>query len=99
MEAESSLRVKSSHRSTSPPGCSFLYRAKLRELWGEHCGSCAYCLCTAKTLVTDFYRDKVEQFCSQECNSKYNKLLCHVSFFLFYPPSSSCQVCQHSLSH
>lgn len=62
------------------PGCSFLYRAKLQQLWGEHCSLCAYCLSTAKTLVTDFYQDKVEQFCSQECNTKYNKLLCHVSF-------------------
>lgn len=61
------------------PGCSFLFRAKLQELWGEHCSSCAYCLSTAKTVVSDFYRDKVEHFCSQECNTKYNKLLCHVS--------------------
>lgn len=67
-------------------GCSFLFMARLKELWGEHCSSCAYCLSTTRTLVSDFYRNKMENFCSHECNTKYNKLLCHLA---------RCDTCGH----
>ncbi|XP_075886472.1 uncharacterized protein LOC142890974 isoform X7 [Nelusetta ayraudi] len=78
--------VDNKERHFCSEGCGFLFRAKLQELWGEHCSSCACCLSTTKTVVSDFYRDKVEHFCSQECNTKYNKLLCHLA---------SCDTCGH----
>ena len=61
------------------PGCSVLFRHELEKTWGEHCSSCAYCLSISKTLVTAEYDGTEEEFCSEDCSSKFNKLLSRVS--------------------
>lgn len=57
-----------------------LLRHELDIKWGDHCRSCAHCLCISKTVVTAKYEDTEEQFCSKECSLKYNMLLCNVSW-------------------
>lgn len=56
-----------------------LFRHELEKKWGEHCHSCAYCLSISKTVVTAQYDGTEEEFCSEDCNSKYKMLFCHVS--------------------
>lgn len=51
---------------------------ELKKNWGDHCHSCTYCLSISKTLVTAPYGGAKKEFCSEECNSKYNRLFCHV---------------------
>lgn len=56
-----------------------LFRHELEQEWGVHCSSCAYCMCISRTLVTAKYKGTDEKFCSEDCNSKYKMLFCHVS--------------------
>lgn len=63
----------------SSQGCVMLFSNELEKKWGEHCRSCVYCLSISKTVATAQYKGTDEQFCSEECNSKYNMLFCHVS--------------------
>ncbi|KAM6899612.1 zinc finger MYM-type protein 4-like [Xenentodon cancila] len=60
-------------------GCKLLFRHELSEKWGKHCQSCVYCHCVSKKLVTAQYGGSVEEFCSEECRSKYTMLFCHVA--------------------
>uniref|UniRef100_A0A8C4GWA1 TRASH domain-containing protein n=1 Tax=Dicentrarchus labrax TaxID=13489 RepID=A0A8C4GWA1_DICLA len=60
-------------------GCIMLFCHELEERWGEYCHLCAYCLSTSKTLVTAQYKGVEEEFCSEECNSNYNMLFCHLA--------------------
>ncbi|XP_049890842.1 uncharacterized protein LOC126384039 isoform X1 [Epinephelus moara] len=60
-------------------GCLRLFQHELEKKWGEHCGSCAYCFSISKTLVTAKYEGIDEEFCSEECSSNYNMLLCRVA--------------------
>lgn len=60
---------------------------ELKKNWGDHCHPCTYCLSISKTLVTAPYGGTKKEFCSEECNSKYNRLLCHVS------ASDNCSYC------
>lgn len=55
------------------------FREELEKNWGDHCHSCTYCLSISKTLVTAPYSGTKMEFCSEACNSKYNRLFCHVS--------------------
>lgn len=59
-------------------GCKLLFRHELSKNWGKHCHSCVYCHCVSKKLVTAQYGGSVEEFCSEECRSKYTMLFCHV---------------------
>ncbi|KAM7373555.1 hypothetical protein PAMP_008397 [Pampus punctatissimus] len=60
-------------------GCKLLYRHDLSKSWGKHCHSCSYCHCVSKKLVTAQYGGATEEFCSEECRSKYTMLFCHVA--------------------
>ncbi|KAM9339822.1 zinc finger MYM-type protein 4-like [Symphorus nematophorus] len=60
-------------------GCKLLYRHDLTKNWGKHCHSCAYCHSVSKKLVTAQYGGSTEEFCSEECRSKYTMLFCHVA--------------------
>ncbi|KAM9839138.1 zinc finger MYM-type protein 4 [Aulostomus maculatus] len=60
-------------------GCKLLYRHELAKSWGKHCHSCSYCHCVSKKLVTAQYGGSTEEFCSEECRSKYTMLFCHVA--------------------
>lgn len=61
------------------PGCKLLFRHDLTKNWGKHCNSCIYCHSVSKKLVTAQYGSSTEEFCSEECRSKYTMLFCHVS--------------------
>uniref|UniRef100_A0A3Q4HI90 Zinc finger MYM-type protein 4-like n=1 Tax=Neolamprologus brichardi TaxID=32507 RepID=A0A3Q4HI90_NEOBR len=60
-------------------GCKLLFRHDLSKNWGKHCHSCVYCHSVSKKLVTAQYGGSTEEFCSEECRSKYTMLFCHVS--------------------
>ncbi|XP_074542366.1 zinc finger MYM-type protein 4 isoform X3 [Halichoeres trimaculatus] len=60
-------------------GCKLLFRHDLAKAWGKHCGSCVYCHSMSKKLVTAQYGGSTEEFCSEECRSKYTMLFCHVA--------------------
>lgn len=60
-------------------GCKLLFRHDLTKNWGKHCHSCVYCHSVSKKLVTAQYGGSTEEFCSEECRSKYTMLFCHVS--------------------
>lgn len=60
-------------------GCKVLFRQKLAKTWGKHCKSCEYCYSMSKKLVTATYGGSTEEFCSDDCRSKYTMLFCHVS--------------------
>lgn len=61
------------------PGCKLLFRHDLTKHWGKHCHSCVYCHSVSKKLVTAQYGGSTEEFCSDDCRSKYTMLFCHVS--------------------
>ncbi|KAG8004892.1 Zinc finger MYM-type protein 4 [Nibea albiflora] len=67
-------------------GCKMLFRHELEQEWGAHCSSCAYCMSISKTLVTAKYKGTDEKFCSEDCNSKYKMLFCHIA---------KCDTCGH----
>uniref|UniRef100_A0A3Q3VLI9 TRASH domain-containing protein n=1 Tax=Mola mola TaxID=94237 RepID=A0A3Q3VLI9_MOLML len=60
-------------------GCKLLYRHDLTKNWGKHCHSCVYCHSISKKLVTAQYGGSIEEFCSDECRSRYTMLFCHVA--------------------
>nr|XP_024655714.1 zinc finger MYM-type protein 4 isoform X2 [Maylandia zebra] len=60
-------------------GCKLLFRHDLSKNWGKHCHSCVYCHSVSKKLVTAQYGGSTEEFCSEECRSKYTMLFCHVA--------------------
>ncbi|XP_041810879.1 zinc finger MYM-type protein 4-like isoform X2 [Chelmon rostratus] len=60
-------------------GCKLLFRHELTKNWGKHCHSCVYCHSVSKKLVTAQYGGSTEEFCSEECRSKYTMLFCHVA--------------------
>ncbi|XP_040909206.1 zinc finger MYM-type protein 4-like isoform X2 [Toxotes jaculatrix] len=60
-------------------GCKLLFRHDLTKSWGKHCHSCVYCHCVSKKLVTAQYGGSTEEFCSEDCRSKYTMLFCHVA--------------------
>lgn len=60
-------------------GCKLLFKHDLAKTWGKHCPSCTYCHCTSKKVVTAQYGGATEEFCCEECRSKYTMLFCHVS--------------------
>ncbi|XP_028256554.1 zinc finger MYM-type protein 4-like isoform X4 [Parambassis ranga] len=60
-------------------GCKLLFKHELSKNWGKHCHSCVYCHSISKKLVTAQYGGSTEEFCSEECRSKYTMLFCHVA--------------------
>uniref|UniRef100_A0A8D0A5M8 Zinc finger MYM-type protein 4-like n=1 Tax=Sander lucioperca TaxID=283035 RepID=A0A8D0A5M8_SANLU len=60
-------------------GCKLLFRHDMTKNWGKHCHSCVYCHSVSKKLVTAQYGGSTEEFCSDDCRSKYTMLFCHVA--------------------
>ncbi|XP_041867588.1 zinc finger MYM-type protein 4 isoform X2 [Melanotaenia boesemani] len=60
-------------------GCKLLFRHEMSKNWGKHCHSCVYCHSSSRKLVTAQYGGSIEEFCSEECRSKYTMLFCHVA--------------------
>lgn len=60
-------------------GCKVLFRQELAKRLGKHCKSCEYCYSMSEKLVTAVYGGSTEEFCSEDCRSKYTMLFCHVS--------------------
>lgn len=59
-------------------GCTQLFHQELTKRWGKHCQSCVFCQSTSQKLVTAQYGASTEEFCSDDCRSKYTMLFCHV---------------------
>uniref|UniRef100_A0A8C8AYJ6 TRASH domain-containing protein n=1 Tax=Otus sunia TaxID=257818 RepID=A0A8C8AYJ6_9STRI len=55
-------------------GCKLLYKHDLAKRWGNHCKMCSYCLQTSPKLVQHHFGGKMEEFCSEECMSKFTVL-------------------------
>lgn len=60
-------------------GCKLLYKHDLAKRWGNHCKMCSYCLQTSPKLVQNNLGGKVEEFCCEECMSKYTVLFYQVN--------------------
>uniref|UniRef100_A0A663MTV8 Zinc finger MYM-type containing 4 n=2 Tax=Athene cunicularia TaxID=194338 RepID=A0A663MTV8_ATHCN len=55
-------------------GCKLLYKHDLAKRWGNHCKMCSYCLQTSPKLVQHHFGGRMEEFCSEECMSKFTVL-------------------------
>ncbi|XP_043915267.1 zinc finger MYM-type protein 4 isoform X3 [Protopterus annectens] len=55
-------------------GCKLLYKHDLAKRWGIHCKMCSYCLQTSQRLVQNHFGGKMEEFCTEECMSKFTVL-------------------------
>uniref|UniRef100_A0A671DLY4 Zinc finger MYM-type containing 4 n=2 Tax=Rhinolophus ferrumequinum TaxID=59479 RepID=A0A671DLY4_RHIFE len=68
------VRFSGADKSFCSEGCKLLYKHDLVKLWGNHCKMCSYCLQTSPKLVQNNLGGKVEEFCCEECMSKYTVL-------------------------
>ncbi|XP_067862559.1 zinc finger MYM-type protein 4 isoform X1 [Heptranchias perlo] len=55
-------------------GCKLLYKHDLAKRWGLHCKSCSSCSQSSKRLLNQQFGGKIEEFCSEECLSKFTVL-------------------------
>ncbi|XP_054026293.1 zinc finger MYM-type protein 4 isoform X4 [Dryobates pubescens] len=55
-------------------GCKLLYKHDLAKRWGNHCKMCSYCLQASPRLVQHHFGGKMEEFCSEDCMSKFTVL-------------------------
>ncbi|KAG9492817.1 hypothetical protein GDO78_001013 [Eleutherodactylus coqui] len=55
-------------------GCKLLYKHDLSKKWGNYCKMCSYCCQTSSKLVRNHFGGKLEEFCGEECMSKYTVL-------------------------
>ncbi|KAL9824836.1 zinc finger MYM-type protein 4 isoform 5-T5 [Geothlypis trichas] len=67
-------RVSGIDRTFCSEGCQLLYKRNLSKRWGNHCEMCSYCLQTSPKLVQNHFGGKTEDFCSEECMSKFTVL-------------------------
>ncbi|XP_006886495.1 PREDICTED: zinc finger MYM-type protein 4 isoform X2 [Elephantulus edwardii] len=68
------VRFSGADKSFCSEGCKLLYKHDLVKRWGNHCKMCSYCLQTSPKLVQSNLGGKVEDFCCEECMSKYTVL-------------------------
>ncbi|XP_062960601.1 zinc finger MYM-type protein 4 isoform X3 [Cynocephalus volans] len=68
------VRFSGADKSFCSEGCKLLYKHDLAKCWGNHCKMCSYCLQTSPKLVQNNLGGKVEEFCCEECMSKYTVL-------------------------
>ncbi|XP_036917373.1 zinc finger MYM-type protein 6 isoform X4 [Sturnira hondurensis] len=54
--------------------CKYLSARDFGELWGNYCRRCSYCSQTAPNLVENRLEGKLEEFCCEDCMSKYTVL-------------------------
>ncbi|XP_077151920.1 LOW QUALITY PROTEIN: zinc finger MYM-type protein 4 [Ranitomeya variabilis] len=55
-------------------GCKLLYKHDLSKKWGNYCKVCSYCCQTSSKLVRNHFGGRLEEFCGEECMSKYTVL-------------------------
>ncbi|NWU89462.1 ZMYM4 protein, partial [Upupa epops] len=55
-------------------GCLRLFKHDLAKRWGSYCKACRYCLQTSPKVVLHHFGGRMEEFCSEECMSKYTVL-------------------------
>ncbi|XP_063810504.1 zinc finger MYM-type protein 4 isoform X2 [Pseudophryne corroboree] len=55
-------------------GCKLLYKHDLSKKWGNYCKMCSYCCQTSPKLVRNHFGGKLEEFCGEECMSKFTVL-------------------------
>ncbi|CAI9590641.1 unnamed protein product [Staurois parvus] len=55
-------------------GCKLLYKHDLSKKWGSYCKMCSYCCQTSPKLVRNHFGGKLEEFCGEECMSKFTVL-------------------------
>ncbi|XP_039589687.1 zinc finger MYM-type protein 4 isoform X5 [Passer montanus] len=68
------VRVSGIDKSFCSEVCKLLYKHDLSKRWGNHCKMCSYCLQTSPKLVQNHFGGKTEEFCSEECMSKFTVL-------------------------
>ncbi|XP_021119079.1 zinc finger MYM-type protein 6 [Heterocephalus glaber] len=54
--------------------CKFLSARDFGERWGNYCKMCSYCSQTSPNLVENRLEGKLEEFCCEECMSKFTVL-------------------------
>ncbi|KAK2504260.1 hypothetical protein MC885_008749 [Smutsia gigantea] len=68
------VRFSGADKSFCSEGCKLLYKHDLAKRWGNHCKMCSYCLQTSPKLLQNTMGGKVEEFCCDECMSKFSVL-------------------------
>uniref|UniRef100_A0A672KNB4 Zinc finger MYM-type protein 4-like n=1 Tax=Sinocyclocheilus grahami TaxID=75366 RepID=A0A672KNB4_SINGR len=69
-------RINKVDRSFCSERCKTLFEHSLFKRWGKkHCCNCFYCNSTSKTVVTDVFDGKQEEFCGNDCLLKHNSLM------------------------
>uniref|UniRef100_H0XGM7 Zinc finger MYM-type containing 4 n=1 Tax=Otolemur garnettii TaxID=30611 RepID=H0XGM7_OTOGA len=68
------VRFSGADKSFCSEGCKLLYKHELAKHWRNHCKMCSYCLQTSPKLIQNNLGGKVEEFCCEECMSKYTLL-------------------------
>ncbi|XP_052440707.1 zinc finger MYM-type protein 4 isoform X2 [Carassius gibelio] len=69
-------RINKVDRSFCSERCKTIFEHSLFKRWGKkHCSNCLYCNSTSKTLVTDVFDGKQEEFCGNDCLLKHNSLM------------------------
>ncbi|XP_032158145.1 zinc finger MYM-type protein 6 [Mustela erminea] len=54
--------------------CKFLSARDFGERWGNYCKMCSYCSQTSPNLVENRLEGKLEEFCCEDCMSKFTVL-------------------------
>ncbi|KAK2491773.1 hypothetical protein MC885_011305, partial [Smutsia gigantea] len=54
--------------------CKFLSARDFGERWGNYCKMCSYCSQISPNLVENRYEGKLEEFCCEDCMSKFTVL-------------------------
>ncbi|KAM8790029.1 zinc finger MYM-type protein 6 isoform 3-T6 [Rhynchonycteris naso] len=65
--------------------CKYLSARDFGERWGNYCRMCSYCSQTSPNLVENRLEGKLEEFCCEDCMSKFT--------VLFYQ-MAKCDACQ-----
>ncbi|EPY79785.1 hypothetical protein CB1_000884012 [Camelus ferus] len=81
------VRFSGADKSFCSEGCKLLYKHDLAKRWGNHCKMCSYCLQTSPKLVQNNLGGKVEEFCCEECMSKYTVLFYQLPVPMLIPSS------------
>ncbi|XP_067268318.1 zinc finger MYM-type protein 4 isoform X3 [Chanodichthys erythropterus] len=69
-------RINKFDRSFCNERCKSLFEHDLVKRWGKkHCHNCFYCDSTSKTVVTEVFDGKQEEFCGNDCLLKHRLLI------------------------
>ncbi|XP_075460707.1 zinc finger MYM-type protein 4 isoform X3 [Ascaphus truei] len=68
------VRFSGANKMFCSEGCKLLYKHDMAKKWGTHCKMCTYCCQVSPKLVRNHFGGKLEEFCCEECMSKYTVL-------------------------